>query len=389
MKFRYAVLGAGRQGLSAAYDLGRFGNAEEILLFDIDPQAARDGAAKLNQLLGTGRVKGAALDVRDKEKLEKALRGVRSTISAVPYSMNRLITECAIAEGSNLCDLGGHTETVRQQIALGNAAQKAGVCITPDCGMGPGLNINLGVYAMSFIEEPRDVFIWDGGLPQNPKPPWSYLSTFNINGLTNEYYGDAEFIRDGKVTPVPTLTEIETLKFAPPLGRLEAAVTSGGLSTAPWTFAGKLRTLENKTLRYPGHWEQFKAFKDLGLFEENPVDINGSKIAPREVFHALLEPQITSTDIRDICVIRTRCDGKTEGQNSSATLELIETYDEGTGFTAMEKLTGWHASIVAILAAQGEIPKGGIPVEKALTPELLKREAEKRGWDIKTQLVGG
>ena len=257
----------------------------------------------------------------------------------------------------------------------------------PDCGMGPGLNISMAVLAMSYVEEPEEVFIWDGGLPQNPQPPWNYLLTFNINGFTNEYFGDALFLRDGKVAPVPCLTEIETLEFPPPLGRLEAAVTSGGLSTAPWTFSGKLKRLENKTLRYPGHWEQFKAFQQLGLFEEKSISLNGSSIVPREIFHALLEPKITADRIRDICVIRTQCNGKTGAEPSSCTLELIETWDEATGFTAMEKLTGWHAAIVAILSARGEIPRGGIPVETALTAEALAREGTLRGWEFKNTLT--
>lgn len=387
MSYRYAIIGAGRQGLSAAYDMGRFGEAKEILLYDIDSQVAESGATRLNTLLKSNIVRGHGLDASDASQLKKALSGVNATLSAVPYPLNPLITKIAIECGSSLCDLGGHTETVRGQLALDGDAKKAGVTITPDCGMGPGLNISMAILAMSYIEEPEDVFIWDGGLPQNPQPPWNYSLTFNINGFTNEYFGDALFLRDGKVTPIPCLAEIETLNFPAPLGQLEAAVTSGGLSTAPWTLTGKLKRLENKTLRYPGHWEQFKAYQQLGLFEENPIPVNGSSIAPRDIFHTLLEPKITGGQIRDICVIRTQCKGKSKGKPSSCTLELVETWDESTGFTAMEKLTGWHAAIVAILAAKGEISRGGIPVETALTAEALTREATRRGWEIKKTMT--
>ena len=387
MSYRYAVIGAGRQGLSAAYDMGRFGEAEEILIYDIDPNAALTGAAKINALLGSKVARGNGLDAADPSQLTKALKGVHSTLSAVPYPLNPLITRIAVECGSSLCDLGGHTDTVQEQLKLHDAARKAGVTITPDCGMGPGLNISMGVLAMSYIQEPEEVLIWDGGLPQDPQPPWNYLLTFNINGFTNEYFGDAYFLRDGNVVPIPCLSEIETLDFPAPLGSLEAAVTSGGLSTAPWTFAGKLKRLENKTLRYPGHWKQFQAFQQLGLFEEKPIPVNGSTISPREVFHSLLEPKITAEKIKDICVIRTQCNGTTDGKPASCTLELIETYDQKTQFTAMEKLTGWHASIVAILSARGEIPRGAIPVETALSAKALAREGALRGWEIKNLSV--
>lgn len=387
MSYRYAVIGAGRQGISSAYDIGRFGEAQSIHLYDMDSEIAKSGADRINTLLGSSIVQGHGLDASNASELKKALSGVHSTLSAVPYPLNPLITKIAIENGSSLCDLGGHTETVRGQLALDSDAKKAGVTITPDCGMGPGLNISMAVLAMSFVEEPEEVFIWDGGLPQNPQPPWNYSLTFNINGFTNEYFGDALFLRDGKVTPVPCLAEIETLDFQAPLGQLEAAVTSGGLSTAPWTLEGKLQRLENKTLRYPGHWQQFQAFQQLGLFEEKSIPVNGSSLAPRDMFHALLEPKITGGQIRDICVIRTQCNGKSLGKPSSCTLELIETWDEKTGFTAMEKLTGWHAAMVAILSAKGETPRGGIPVETALTAEALTKEGARRGWEFKNTLT--
>ncbi len=384
MKFRYAVLGAGRQGVAAAYDLARLGDAEEVRLYDLDPEAATQGAERVNTLLQSGVAKGRALDVGDASALVPALKGIHSTISAVPYKFNLSITEAAIAAGSNICDLGGHTETVRRQLALGDQAKAAGVTLTPDCGMGPGLNINMGIRAMDALDEPENVFIWDGGLPQNPQPPWNYQLTFNFNGLINEYYGDAWFIRNGQPTPIPCLTEIETLEFPEPLGRMEAAVTSGGLSTAPWTFQGKLQRLENKTLRYPGHWEQFIDFQKQGLFGLEPVEIDGQTVVPREKLEAMLAREIIpDSPVHDICLIRTRATGRHNGSPASCTLELQKTFDPATGFTAMEQLTGWHASIVAILAAQGKLSKGALPVELALRGKLFDREVIRRGWEIK------
>jgi lysine 6-dehydrogenase len=387
--YRYAILGAGRQGLSAAFDLARFGSAEEILLCDLNLETAHKGAEKLRTLISQDLFKPVNLDAGNPDQLQQILREVDSAISAVPFNFNLGITKKAIECRTHLCDLGGHTETVLKQLALDESAKASGITVVPDCGMGPGLNISLGVLAMSYLEKPVNLFIWDGGLPLNPVAPWNYVSTFNINGLTNEYEGPAWFIRDGKPTQVPCLSEVEELDFPAPLGNLEAAVTAGGLSTAPWTFARKLQRLENKTLRYPGHWKTFQAFQQLGLFEQDPVLTKEESFIPREVFHSLLQPKISSDAIRDICVIRVRCEGEIDGKNAVCTLDLCETYDEETGLTAMEKFTGWHASMVAILSAQNKLPKGTVPIEKALSGPMLIEEVKKRSWAIKnnTELV--
>lgn len=387
MSFKYAVIGAGRQGIAAAYDMAKFGDAGSVLLIDSDGKAAEAAARRLDDLPGRSVFNACEADAGDWERLEELLSGVDSMISAVPYSFNLALSELAVRIGANMCDLGGHTGIVREQLKLDEAARKAGITIVPDCGMGPGMNISLALYAMSLLDDPQEVYIWDGGLPLRPVPPWNYRLCFNIGGLTNEYYGNAFFIRDGKVTEVPCFDGYEKLDFAPPLGRLEAFVTSGGLSTAPWTFEGKLKRLENRTLRYPGHRDQFRAFGLLGLFNTKPIRVGDRKVIPRDVFHKLLEPRICAGDERDVCVIRVKCVGEKDGRRAESRVQLTDHYDGQTGFCAMQRLTGWHASIMAILAAKGKLPRGAVPVEKAASGETIVKEARKRGFVLEEEIT--
>ncbi len=388
MSYRYVVLGAGRQGIAAAYDLGRFGAADEIVLCDIDPTVAQAGATRLNSLLGRELVHDRQLDVSDARQVAQVLDGATACISSVHYVYNLQTTRLAIEKRVHMTDFGGNTDVVWQQRALEDEARRAGITVVPDCGMGPGLNVSLATYVMSLVEVPREVLIWDGGLPQDPQPPWNYASTFALGGLTNEYDGHATFLRDGRITPVPCFADLEELDFPEPIGRLEAFVTSGGLSTSPWTFQNRLKRLENKTLRYRGHCAQFKAFSDLGLLGLDPIHVNnGTKVKPRDVFHALLGPKISRDQVRDICVMRVTCNGETNGRPASATVELVDRYDDATGFTAMQRLTGWHASIMAIAAVCSETEKGVVPVETALPGRRVVEESRRRGFQI-TERVG-
>jgi lysine 6-dehydrogenase len=381
MGFRYAVIGSGRQGTAAAYDFAKFGDADDIVMGDRVLAQAKRAAARVNKLVGRSVAHAVQADVTKPPSILKAIKDADVLLSGVPYFFNLALAKLALQAKVSMVDFGGNTDLVRKQLALDAAARRAGVGFVPDCGMGPGLNITMGVYAMELLDVSEHVYIYDGGLPQHPRPPWNYELTFNVEGLTNEYFGDATFIRDGRVTRVPLFSEFELVDF-PPLGTLEAVVTPGGLSTAPWSFQGKLKTYQNKTLRYPGHWAQMQAFQDLGLFELDPIEVDGRAVIPRHVFHALFEPKVTPKDIRDVCVERVRALGMKDDHTAEAVVELVDYYDEATGFTSMERLTGWHAAITAEMIARGTIPPGAHSVELGILAKAFVAEARKRGLNI-------
>ena len=387
MGFRYAVLGAGRQGTACAYDMIKFGDGDSVVLADLSLKGAQAAAARVNALLGVDCAQGVQLDVTDIEAVGAVLAGVDAFLSAVPYYYNVGITQAAVQAGASMCDLGGNTDLVREQLGLDAEARAAGISVIPDCGQVPGMGTTLMVYAMSLLDEPEEVFMWDGGLPQEPRSPFDYLLTFNIAGLTNEYAESPIFLRNGRPTLVPTMDELEELEFPPPVGRLEAFTTGGGVSTMPWTFEGKLKTLQNKTVRYPGHFDQLRAYYDLGLWSLVPVQVGDQEVVPRDLFHALFQPMVTFPEDRDVVVIRIRATGRKEGRRAEAVLDLVDFYDEETGFTAMERTTGWDGAIVAGMMARGQTRRGAVPVELAVKPALFVQELAKRGIQVDTKVA--
>jgi lysine 6-dehydrogenase len=387
MGFQYAVLGAGRQGTACAYDMIKFGDAVSVVLADLSLESAQAAAARVNALLQTDRAKGVELDVTDLQAVRAILGGVDAFLSAVPYYYNVGITRSAIQAGASMCDLGGNTDLVREQLGLDAEAKAAGISIVPDCGQVPGMGSTLMVYAMSLLDEPEEVFMWDGGLPQEPRSPFDYLLTFNIAGLTNEYAESPIFLRNSRPTLVPTMDELEELEFPPPVGRLESFTTGGGVSTMPWTFEGKLKTLQNKTVRYPGHFDQLRAYYDLGLWNLDPVRVGDREVVPRDLFHALFEPMVTFPDDKDVVVIRIRATGLKGGRRAEVVLDLMDFYDEETGFTAMERTTGWDGAIVAGMMARGQTPRGAVPVELAVPPGLFVEELAKRGIQVDVKVT--
>ncbi|WP_374689803.1 saccharopine dehydrogenase NADP-binding domain-containing protein, partial [Promineifilum sp.] len=159
MPHRYAILGSGRQGTATAYDLAVHGDAEYILLADLDPAAAERAAERVNRLAGQPVAASAARNVRDGDAVVDLLRAHRiaAFVSGVPYFFNLDLARAAVRAGASMADFGGNTDQTRAQLALDAEARAAGITLTPDCGQVPGLGNSLCAYTMSLFDEARDL----------------------------------------------------------------------------------------------------------------------------------------------------------------------------------------------------------------------------------------
>ena len=128
------------------------------------------------------------------------------------------------------------------------------------------------------------------------------MPSANVALLAYNTLGNADVIRNGKVSTIPTFTELEPIEW-PGMGKLEAFITSGGLSTTPWTFEGKIKELDYKTIRYPGHHAKFKVLLDLGLLGEQPVRVGANDVVPRHLLHVLLEKVLAHPGDRDLTLL--------------------------------------------------------------------------------------
>lgn len=375
---RYAVIGAGRQGTAAAYDMARFGEAEEVRLLDLDDRVAAQAAARINELIGRPVATGRGIDVQDESTLATALHGVDAALSGVPYFLNVGVARAALEAGCHMNDLGGNTDIVRQELELDPWARKRGVSIVPDCGLAPGMSNTLAAWGMTHFDRPVAARQYCGGLPQTPRPPLGYRQVFSFEGLANEYTGEAIVLRQGKRVSVAAFSECESIDIEG-VGALEAFYTSGGTSTCPWTFEGRLESYEYKTLRYPGHFALVKPLVDLGFLDRTPVNVEGRPVSPRSVAQALIGPRIHFPADPDMVVLRVEVAGEKEGRRQRFRMDVIDREDAATGFTAMERTTAFPAAIVSIMQARGQVAPGATPLELAVPGGPFVEELRKRG----------
>lgn len=383
MAYRYLVLGSGMQGCAAGYYLARFGEAQELIFADRYLEVAQKASQRINRLLGKDISRAIQVDATKENELSSAFASADAVLSAIDYSLNVKITEAAIKAKVHLCDLGGNTDVVRKQLELKDAAQKNSISIVPDCGLAPGLGNTLASYGIELLDECESVQIRCGGLPQEPKGPLLYKLVFSIRGLTNEYFGKAWALRNGEIVEIDTFTELEELEFPQPVGRCEAFVTTGGTSVAPWTFKNKVKNYDYKTVRYPGHYEKMKCILELGLLDTKPIEVQGLQIAPREVFHAVASQSLNYPNDKDLVVLRVTCSGKKAGSPKRIQFDLMDFQDDETGFTAMERTTGFPAALVLIHCARGDAQKGVVPLEQAIRNSSYFEELNRNGLVVK------
>jgi lysine 6-dehydrogenase len=360
------VLGAGRMGLGAAYDLAH--NSEgvaAVTVADIDLERAR----AVVSTVGSANLTPAQVDVNDSAQVVELMRGHDAVISCITYYHNLQLARAAIEARANFCDLGGNNAVVASELALDAEARAAGINIIPDCGLAPGMVSVLAAHGAARFDELEAIHIRVGGLPQTPRPPLNYQIAFSVEGLINEYVERARVIRGGQIIEVESLTEIEALEFPAPYGRMEAFQTSGGTSTLPDTFQGRLQELDYKTIRYPGHCEQFKLLADLGLTASEEIELDYVRVRPRRLLGEMLLRHLPA-DEPDVVLIRLAFRGRAAGKDARLRYDIIDRFDERTGLSAMMRTTAFPASIIAQMMARGETTeRGALPQELVVPPD--------------------
>ena len=359
------VLGGGLQGAACAYDLLQQDQVSQVVVAD-------RVFARIPKFLAAVRdhpkLTLLTVDAKDHAAVRGAMTGAKAVMCALPYYFNLDMTRLAIEAGAHFADLGGNTEIVQNQKALAADARAKGVTVVPDCGLAPGMVNILAQLGIAKCDAVSSVRIYVGGLPQKPEGALKYQVVYSLEGVLDYYTTLSWVVRNGKRTNVEALSEIEPVAFDAPVGTLEAFHTAGGLSTMAFRYEGKIPTMEYKTLRYPGHAEIMAAIRELGFLGDEPVDVKGQKVVPRDVAISVMKPRLTKPEGLDLVALRVVVEGTKAGKPVRHTWELVDRFDEQHGISAMERTTGYSLAITGLMQAAGGITAAGVHTPDECVP---------------------
>ena len=387
------VIGSGMMGSAAAFDMASQPTVDSVTLADSNLKLARDVAARVNRITGDKKVRAVALDASKQKDAARLMKGHDGALSAVPYFLNLGLAQAAISAGCHFADLGGNNTVVRQELSLAKKAEKKGIALAPDCGLSPGMASILGGELVRRLDGRADALkLYVGGLPEKPTPPFYYQLVFSVEGLINEFVEPARILHKGKLTTIEPLTEPEEFRLDgfPPL---VAFHTSGGTSTMPETFEGRVGECFEKTLRYPGHYDLLCELKALGLFSSEKLQVNGTEIAPRSVMSKIFEGKFAGKG-PDVTLMRVEAHesikapgvrgllgGKLKGR--VATFTMVDHYDPKTDMSSMMRTTAFPASIVLQMMCSGAIAKrGAVLQERDVPADAFLDQVARRGIKI-------
>jgi saccharopine dehydrogenase-like NADP-dependent oxidoreductase len=229
--------------------------------------------------------------------------------------------------------------------------------------LAPGFITIVASDLASRFDELQDVRMRVGALPKFPSNALNYNLTWSTDGVINEYCEPCEAIVNGQLRETQPLEELEEFSLDGVL--YEAFNTSGGLGTLCETLAGKVRNLNYRTIRYPGHAAIMKALlNDLRLRDR------------RDLLKDILEHSVPVT-LQDVVIVFVTVSGLRKGQLTQETYahKIYAAPLGGRIRSAIQLTTAGGICAVLDMLSAGDLPQAGLikQEEIKLAPFLANR----------------
>lgn len=363
-------------------------DVSEIMITDLDEAKIKERIEKLG---GDKRFKGQVLDLMDITASAKAFSGYDTVYNCAYMTTCTPTTKAALEAGVNYLDLGGLE--MEEQIALNNDFKEKGIVGICGLGTAPGLTNLMSAYGVMQLDKVDSIEILAACVDMVPDTEhtrplyWGYA----IEAIIEEFTLDSPYFDEGLMKYVPPRSYPEIINFRPPAGTVKVATTAHPEQiTLSETFKDKGVKHVSWKIGFDTDFEEKMIFlRELGLFKQEPLEIDGHKVSPRALLVKLLgnQPPETKTlpDFRGhlMAVVRGEQDGKKVEYTVTeyAPVDLTLSMQKKGIFSSYR--TGIYGSIGAMMIGRGQIEKKGVFYpEVCVPPDIFLKEVVKAGIEV-------
>ncbi len=380
--------GAGAMGRITVRTLIEYEDVDQVTIADYNEERAREVAATL----GSSKIQVKQIDVNDSERLSQLLQGSDVALNAVEYIYNLPVLEVCIQEKVHYADLGGLFHITRKLMDRSAAAEAAGITAMVGMGGTPGITNLLARAAVDKLERVDSIRVQLGCSDATPSTA-PLVAPYSIRTILDEFTKQPQVFQDGAWYPQQPLTGQEEMIFPLPVGRATAIYSlHSECATFPISFREKgIRHVSFK-IAFPSDFlTKLKFLVDIGFGSDEPINVRGVKVSPREVLARLLEmAPAEDVEPQDCDVLRIVAAGETSGQQVEITNQVVVLPYRRWGISAGELDTGIPLAIAGRMLANGEITRrGAFGPEMCVPVELFFRELARYEMHVtETRTVG-
>jgi len=377
------IIGAGAQGAVISWVLSRADDVSEVVLGDIDPNRMRD-IVETNK---SKKLKTGKIDASDTNGMMAFMKDGKFDLvvnATLPAFDDRIMEACHGAK-TNYLDMagngafpGGDKNIPTEQLKYAKQWEDASLKGLILAGSDSGTTDVMAKEAADELDEIDSIKIKDYAITESEKPvvlwqPETYL----------EDLSDSSVIWDNGYKEMPPFSGEEEYDFPPPIGAKGKVYYHS--HEEPLTlpkFIGKPVKYVDFKMGEPANM-LWKSIVDLKLMSEEPIEIDGKKIAPRDVFLKLLPPTPTAKELVELIksgkltsrlILTVDVYGKksgkdlhyqlwTEGPNATAACERIPGASDVSYHTAVS------AALFSLMMLRGQVNHAGI-----FPPEVFDKE---------------
>ena len=378
--------GAGRQALSAIYDLVETSDVEKILLIDIDSESLR----KRKKLINSPKIETEIIDLRDVETLADAMKDYDVVINGSSHIFNMDVMDACIESKTNYTDFGGLFHWAIEQLKRDEDFRKAGITGIVGSGSAPGIVNVLVKYATDRLDTVEDILILDAIINRSAKG-YKFVPPYALDTIIEEFTMNNYEFKDGEFVELPPFSGKITVDFPEPYGTLNLYnMIHSEVATMPITYKDKgIKNVAFKLALPTLFEERLRFLIENGLGNREKINVKGAEISPRDFLLEIFEtkPGVTMDTPDDCKLLRVIVKGTKNGKDCTYQVET-DLHHHPWGMSNGHFSVGFPGAVTAKMLARGDIKeKGFFTGEAVIDTDIYFRELEKRDIKVYAKVV--